>query len=161
MKKTDLTKNFTIEKKWEDFNGHMNVTGYLHYFNRAVVAFFEKAGFGRAGIETERGSFFAAQQQLSYFKEAHSGTNISLTLNLFEMDKKRLHFWVTMTETESRAPVATMESIAIYVDMDSRRSKAMPSHKQAIFENVIIMGANTTIPSHIGRGLSFNHKKSA
>jgi len=161
MKNTDLTKNFQVESRWEDFNGHMNVTGYLHYFNAAVVLFFEKVGFGRTGIEEDRGSFFAAQQQLSYFKEVHPGAHITITLNLLEMDRKGLHFWLAMREAESDTLVATMESIAIYVDMDNRRSKTIPAHKNPALEQILKTCADTPIPAHIGAGLGLNRKKAS
>ncbi len=158
MQHTDFKIDFTVDKEWEDFNGHMNVTGYLFYFSRSAMAFFESIGFGAEGIKIDRASWFALQQQITYLKEILPGEKIQLHVNPIEVDKKRMRFWVGMEKSETGELAATMESMSIYVNMDSRKSQPLPADKFDMLQT-LVSKSQRAIPSHIGHAISFDRKK--
>ncbi|MCK0068541.1 acyl-CoA thioesterase [Kordiimonas laminariae] len=157
MQHTDFKIDFTVDKQWEDFNGHMNVTGYLFYFSRSAMAFFESIGFGADGIKNDRASWFALQQQLTYLNEVLPGEKIQLHVNPFDLDEKRMHFWVGMEKAATGELIATMESMSIYVNMDTRKSQKLPEDKYKMLQE-LVSNSKRGIPDHIGKALGFRKK---
>ncbi len=157
MQSPVFQSNVTVSNKWEDFNGHMTVTGYLFYFNQSTIAFYENHGFGIDGAQKDGSSWFTLQQQITYLKEILTGDKIMLHVYPLEVDKKRIHFWVCMESIATGEMLATIEDISIYMNMNTRKSQQLPEEKLKMLEQLVQTNSKKA-PPHIGKALSFNKK---
>lgn len=128
----------TAKEEWMDYNGHMNVAWYVHVFDKTMDAFLAQAGLGRGYAEKEGASVFALQNHLHYMREVHAGEELSVSLQMMDLDEKRIHVFLRMMNGAG-VMVATSELLVIHVDMKARRSSPIPrphaSTLAGIFEN--------------------------
>ena len=143
----------SLSRHWFDFNGHLNVVGYLHYFVETVNAYFSHIGFGADTIESEGSSFFALQQHLSYLAEIRDGSIIRVVPRLIDTDGKRLYFCVLMYRGDG-VLAATLEQIAIHVDFASRIPSQMAKDREDMLRAEIAKVSHIELPDTIGRTIS-------
>lgn len=115
-----------IKPEWIDYNGHMNVAYYLTVFDQAVDAFNDMVGLG-ADYRAETGnSLFALECRLTYQREVLVDEPIRITLQLLDLDEKRIHFFERMFHAEKNLLMATAEQLVTHVDLKRRHSSQMP-----------------------------------
>lgn len=138
----------TVLDDWIDYNGHMNVAWYVAAFDQGVDALFDALGIGEDYV-SERGlSCFTGEIRVKYLNELKRGEAFSTSIQLLDWDSKRLHFFMTMRGTEDNTVAATLEQLAIHVDMNERRSAAFPDDVAARIET--LMTAHQALPAPEG-----------
>ncbi len=148
-----------IEPAWIDYNGHLNMAFYHVMFDRAVDEAFAMAGLG-ADYLTERGaSFFAAECHVRYLRELASHHLVRVTLQLVDLDEKRIHFFMEMRHATEGWLAATSENLSLHVDMASRKVAPFPAD---IRDNLAVMQAahgRMKRPEALGRvmGIASGH----
>ena len=145
--------HYTQDDIWFDRNGHLNVTGYLQCFNLAVEKMFDKIGLGTGYMENEQRSFFAAQQQLTYLNEVHKGETLSVSFQLLGFDNKRLHKFYRLYNDTTGKEAATLEALALHIDMSARKTTDMSEACLDRFAR--IMDSHAAIPRHPATGRTF------
>ncbi len=143
--------NFTPEDKWFDRNGHLNVAGYMHYFSSGVEEMFNQIGFGVDYTKDEDRSFFAAQQHINYSNEVHRGETIALKFHLLDFDHKRLHKFYTMYNETTGKEAATLEAIALHMNMTARKTAKFSGDRYALIEDLFDSHKNIEPHKNIAR----------
>lgn len=130
--------------QWIDANGHMNV-GYYHVvFDIAAEPFFEWLGFTPQYRRESHASTFALESHLSFVREARQGDALRFEARLLDFDHKRLHFYQEMFHADDGGLAATFETISSHVDMNTRRTSAMP---QMLLDRMsAVQAAHRTLP---------------
>ncbi|MGL4975935.1 MAG: thioesterase family protein [Bosea sp. (in: a-proteobacteria)] len=150
-----------VEPAWIDYNGHLNMAFYHVLFDRAVDEAFAMAGLG-ADYLTERGaSFFAAECHVRYLRELAINHRVRVTLQLVDLDEKRIHFFMEMRHATEGWLAATSENLSLHVDMASRKVVPFP---QDIRDNLAVMQAahgRMKRPEGLGRVMGVNSGNSA
>ncbi len=148
----------TAVRGWMDYNGHMNVASYVHLFDRAIDQFLNGVNLGQQWIEKGKGSVFALQNHIHYLREVSEGQDITISLQMLDMDQKRLHLFLRMNDAKSGRMVAASELLSIYVDMNSRKSAALPDQQYQALQNILAAHKNLPKPRVAGHKIGTNAK---
>ncbi len=145
----------TVRPQWIDFNGHMNVAYYVLAFDHATDVLFDRLGLGVAYVERERRSMFIVEIHVSYLREVGEGDRLRFTSQLLGFDPKRLHLFHRMYRNQDangeESPVATLEQMLVHVDLEARRSTAMPPAAMERIERLAAAHAGLPRPPQAGR----------
>ena len=111
-----------VEPAWIDYNGHLNMAYYNVLFDRAVDEVFELLGCGADYVKQTRRSFFTAEVHVRYLRELNAGDPVRVTLQLFDFDTKRLHYFEQLFHAEEGWVSATSENMSLHVDMAAKKT---------------------------------------
>jgi acyl-CoA thioesterase FadM len=116
----------TVKPEWTDYNGHMSESAYLLVFGDSSDAFFRFVGVDEA-YRAIGFSLYTIDTRIRNLAELHAGEPLRLTLQLVDLDSKRLHIFHRMTHRGTDAEVAVAEQTLAHVDIRARRSAPFPS----------------------------------
>ena len=140
---------------WVDYNGHMSESCYLLVFGDNADAFFRFIGIDedyRAGGR----SLYTVETHLHHLREVSAGEPLSLSLQLLDHDRKRVHFFQEMTHGESGAVLATAEQLLVHVDIEAGRSADLPDHLTERLDAIKHAHADLPVPRVVGQPMGIN-----
>ncbi|WP_323006704.1 thioesterase family protein [Pseudorhodobacter sp.] len=141
-----------VEQAWIDRNDHMNVRAYDAVFEAAETTFFENLGITRAYALEQRKGFFRLEKHLRYQAELRLGTPIVVTSYIVMTDLKRVQLFHQLWNAQSGQRSATLDCIAIYVDLETRQTGAMVRQDLvAAWQEMAQAHAALPVPPGIGR----------
>ncbi len=147
-----------IKPEWIDYNGHMNVAYYLTVFDIAVDHFNDMVGLGTGYRDKTGNSLFALECRLTFQREVLVDDPIRVTLQLLDLDEKRIHFFERMFHAEKNTLMATAEQIVTHVDLKTRHSSALPP--QVYRKLTALQTAHSTLPrpAELDRAIGIRRK---
>jgi acyl-CoA thioester hydrolase len=126
----------SVLPQWVDYNGHMSESCFLLVFGDNSDAFFRYVGIDERYRDIQGLSLYTVQTQIHHIHEASEGDPLRLTLQLLDVDDRRVHIFHSMFHAQSGALLATAEQMLVHVDMHAGRAAPMPAwllqHMQAI-----------------------------
>ena len=114
-----------VKPEWTDYNGHMSESAYLIAFGNSSDAFFRFIGIDEA-YRANGFSLYTIDTRIRNLAELSVGEPLRLTLQLIDLDAKRLHIFHRMTHRGTEAEVAVAEQVLAHVDTRARRSAPFP-----------------------------------
>lgn len=133
-----LTLEAEVLPQFIDDMGHMNVSWYVHLFDRATWALLTSLGFSRDYIEQTHSGAFAAEQHIKYLSELRLGDRLEVRSRLLSVSARRIHFMHFMSHVPSGKLAARLESIGVHVDLKARKATRFPpefAEKMAAIEH--------------------------
>ena len=121
-----MTDCATITEEYLDEMGHMNVQYYMRIYNRAAWGMFDHLGITLEYLESERGGMFALKHFIEYLAEVRAGETVTVWTRLLGVSAKRLHFMHFMVNNTTGRVASTMEVLASYADLHTRRTAPFP-----------------------------------
>lgn len=118
--------------EWLDYNGHMNVAYFVLIFDHGTDEFYPLIGLGKPYRNRTGKSTFAVETHITYQKELSVGEEVLVTTQLLGYDSKRIHYFHTMWHAEKKVQMATLEQLALHVDLSTRRVEPMPDESQRL-----------------------------
>ncbi|WP_088921905.1 carnitine 3-dehydrogenase [Granulosicoccus antarcticus] len=115
-----VTFSCQIPNTWTDYNGHMNETHYVEAASRATDRFMELIGADAAYIASGK-SFFTVESHVRYLDEARADETLTVRTQVLPTQGKKLHLFHHLS-TDADKPVATVETLLLHMDLESRRS---------------------------------------
>lgn len=115
-----------VQPDWLDFNGHMNIAFYLRAFDVGCEPAFDALGLGWRYAQGGEFTTFSLESRIIYLKEVFKGDPLRLSVQLLDLDEKKLHFFVRMYHGEEGYLAATHESIVIHVNFKTRKTCPFP-----------------------------------
>ena len=112
----------TVQREWIDYNGHMNLAYYILAFDHATDFMFDRLGIGGTYVRSTGCSVFAAETHVLYERELKEGDPLRVTSQLIDADAKRLHLFHAMFHGTAGFRAATIEILALHVDLSGPRS---------------------------------------
>lgn len=112
----------SVQKEWIDYNGHMNVAYYVLAFDHATDALLEQIDLGVDYRTREEKSVFVVESHISYEQEVEEEAPLLIKSRLLGADKKRLHIFHEMFHEVEGYRAATIEIMALHVDMKTRKT---------------------------------------
>ena len=97
----------------------------------------EKFKMGETAAKTTMRSTMVVETHTTYNNEVKEGDEVEILLTYFNHDKKRLHFRLEMTEKSSKKLSATIEMLALYIDLSKRRVCEFEDEKCKIMDEFI------------------------
>ncbi|WP_164847054.1 thioesterase family protein [Neptunomonas marina] len=147
-----LTHYEPIPSSFCDYNGHLNEGYYLVMLTTATDTILDHAGLDATSRDKHQFSAFTVQNTLRYFREVKQGQQVVAHSRLLSSDNKRLRLWHEMRDPNDNTLMATMESVMLAVNMESRRCEAWPTE---IAEQVYaLQEAHNTLSWPDGAGVS-------
>ena len=129
--------NEIIKKEWTDYNNHLNMAYYVLIFDKSWEIMLEKFKMGETAAKTTMRSTMVVETHTTYNNEVKEGDEVEILLNYFNHDKKRLHFRLEMIEKSSKKLSATIEMLALYIDLSKRRVCEFEEEKLKIMDQFI------------------------
>ncbi len=129
--------NQIIKKEWTDYNKHLNMAYYVLIFDKSWEVILEKFKMGEHSAKTTMKSTMVVETHTTYNNEVKEGDEVEIVITFFDHDKKRLHFRLEMIEKISKKLSATIEMIALYIDLNKRKVTEFEEEKVKIMDEFI------------------------
>ncbi|MCL4186268.1 MAG: thioesterase family protein [Rhodobacteraceae bacterium] len=140
-----------VRKEWIDVNGHMNVTAYDTVFAAAEAALYAAAGFTDDYPMAAGRSFFRVEKHVRYEAELLAGAAIRVATRVLRADGRRFHVFHALVDVGRDRRAATMEVLALHVDLATRRVVPLADPLQAAAW-AGLAGAHAGLPPPAGVG---------
>ena len=127
-----------IVKDWIDYNNHMNVSYYLLIFDKYGADILNDSfKMGEHSARTTGKSTMIVESHITYNKELKMNDEVDVNLVFFDHDKKRLHYKMEMIHKQKQYLASTIEVLALYVDLNTRKVSEFEGDKLEIMDNYI------------------------
>ena len=127
-----------IVKDWIDYNNHMNVTYYLLIFDKfGADVLNDTFKMGELSAKTTGKSTMIVESNITYNQELKIDDVVNVNLVYFDHDKKRLQYKMEMVHKEKNFLASTIEVLALYVDLNTRKVSEFELEKVSIMEDFI------------------------
>jgi len=127
-----------ILKDWIDYNNHMNVSYYLLIFDKYGADILNDVfKMGEHSAKTTGKSTMIVESHITYNQEIQVDDQVEVNLLYFDHDKKRLQYKMEMVHKEKKYLASTIEVLALYVDLNSRKVSEFESDKIQIMDDYI------------------------
>jgi acyl-CoA thioester hydrolase len=140
-----------VESEWIDYNGHLNVAYYHVLFDRAFDEALRLIGTDPAYVKRERRSYYTAEAHVRYLRELHARDPVRVTIQLLAYDLKRMHYFEQLFHATEGWMAATLETMALHVDMDTKKTTPAPPLVAARLADMRASHALLPIPEAAGR----------
>ena len=148
----------SVLPQWVDYNGHMSESCYLLVFGDNSDAFFRYIGIDEDYRDKGGHSLYTVETHLHNLREASEGEPLRLTLQLLDLDEKRLHIFHAMHHGASGELLATAEQMLVHVNMAQGRVVAMPGEVQERLLAIRAAHAVLSTPPQVGHTIGFRRK---
>ena len=127
-----------IIKDWTDYNGHMNVAYYVLIFDQyGSEVLLTRFDMGEHSAKTTGKSTMIVESNITYNQELKVDDEVDVNLVYFDHDKKRLQYKMEMVHKEKKFLASTIEVLALYVDLNSRKVSEFEDEKVKIMDDYI------------------------
>ena len=127
-----------IIKDWIDYNNHMNVSYYLLIFDKFGADILNDTfKMGEHSAKTTGKSTMIVESNITYDRELKIDDIVDVNLVYFDHDKKRLQYKIEMIHKEKKFLASTIEVLALYVDLNTRKVSEFEPEKVSIMDNFI------------------------
>ena len=127
-----------IIKDWIDYNNHMNVSYYLLIFDKYGADILNDSfKMGEHSAKTTGKSTMIVESNITYNQELKIDDLVDVNLVYFDHDKKRLQYKMEMIHKEKKYLASTIEILALYVDLNTRKVSEFETEKIKIMDDYI------------------------
>ena len=127
-----------IIKDWIDYNDHMNVSYYLLIFDKfGADVLNDIFKMGEHSAKTTGKSTMIVESNITYNQELKIDDVVDINLVYFDHDKKRLQYKMEMIHKEKKYLASTIEVLALYVDLNTRKVSEFEIEKIIIMDEYI------------------------
>ena len=127
-----------IIKDWIDYNNHMNVSYYLLIFDKFGADILNDTfKMGEHSARTTGKSTMIVESNITYNQELKIDDIVDVNLVYFDHDKKRLQYKMEMIHKEKKFLASTIEVLALYVDLNTRKVSEFEPEKILLMQNFI------------------------
>ena len=127
-----------IIKDWIDYNDHMNVSYYLLIFDKyGADTLNDIFKMGEHSAKTTKKSTMMVESHITYNQELLLNDEVDINLVYFNHDKKRLQYKMEMIHKTKNYLASTIEVLALYVNLNTRKVTEFEEEKVQIMDNFI------------------------
>ena len=127
-----------IIKDWIDYNNHMNVSYYLLIFDKyGADVLNDLLKMGEHSARTTGKSTMIVESHITYNQELKIDDEVDVNLIFFDHDKKRLLYKMEMIHKQKKYLASTIEVLALYVDLNTRKVSEFERDKLEIMNSYI------------------------
>ena len=148
-----------VLREWTDYNGHMNVAYFTLVFDHATDVFYPLVGLGKPYRDRTGKSTFAVESHTTYLREASIGDEVQVTTQLLGYDDKRIHYFHVMSHAGKGYPMATLEQLALHVDLGTRKVEPMPEEPRRLLAAMAEAHASLPVPPQVGSVMAVRSKR--
>ena len=149
----------TVLPQWVDYNGHMSESCFLLVFGDSSDAFFRFIGIDERYRDEQGLSLYTVETHIHHIREAAEGEPLKLTLQVLDVDARRVHIFHSMFHATSGELLATGEQMLLHVDM--KAGKAAPMADWLLHRVQAIHTAHATLPRPAQAGAAIGIRRKA
>ena len=149
----------TVHEDWVDYNGHMNVAYFVLIFDHGTDAFYPLIGLGKPYRQRTGKSTFAVETHITYQRELSVNEEVAVTTQLLGFDDKRIHYFHRMWHVGKNAQMATLEQLAVHVDLTQRKVEPMPEESQRLLREMWETHKDLPAPKEMGSVMAVRSKR--
>ncbi|MER5943908.1 thioesterase family protein [Streptomyces sp. NPDC001928] len=149
----------TVSKAWVDYNRHLSESCFLLVFGDSSDSFFRWVGVDEA-YRAAGHSLYTAETHLHHLGEASEGDPLRLTLQILDVDDKRLHLFHAMYHEDSGALLATAEQMLLHVDTEAGRVAPFPGFLVERLTATRAAHSRLPVPEAVGHVMGIPRKPS-
>jgi acyl-CoA thioester hydrolase len=136
----------------------MNLAYYILAFDQATDALFQRLEIGGTYVRSTNRSVFVAETHVLYERELKEGEPLRVTTQLVDADAKRLHLFHAMYHGAEGFRAATIEILALHVDLGGPRSVPFPPEKQRLIDALLQEHHELARPPELGRVIGIRRR---
>lgn len=87
------------------------------------------------------------------------GDEVAVTTQLLGYDEKRIHYFHEMRDANTDQLIATLEQLAVHVNLELRKVEAMPEEPQLLLAEAYSTHSELPVPPQVGSVMSLKGKK--
>ena len=106
-------------------------------------------------------SIFVVVSHVNYLREVVEGDPLGFTLQLLDIDEKRVHYFIRMFHATEAYLAATSEQLSVHVDLVARRTAPMPAVVRQRLAAILQDHAGLERPPEVGRVMAIRRKQEA
>ena len=148
----------SVQPEWVDYNGHMSESCYLLVFGDSSDAFFRFVGIDESYRDVGGHSFYTVETHLHNLREVALAAPLRLTLQLLDLDDKRVHLFHAMHHGDTGDLLATAEQMLVHVDMQQGRAAPIPPPIQQHLQAILQAHAALPRPAQAGSSIGIRRK---
>ena len=127
-----------IIKEWTDYNDHMNLSYYILVFDLGAEVILSKFKMGEHSAKTTKKSTMVVETHTTYNREVKEGDEVDVFISYFDHDNKRLQYKLEMYDKAKNTLSATTEILALYIDLNIRKTAEFEPEKIKIMDDFIL-----------------------
>jgi acyl-CoA thioester hydrolase len=133
-----LTLSAAVEPRFIDPMGHMNVSHYLYFFDRATWGLFARFGIDEASVRRTSEGMFAVEHHLRYLAELREGDPLEVHSRVLEVQPKSVVIAHAMVDRVRGRVCATCEVVGVHIDLQTRRALAFDAGTLAALRAAVL-----------------------
>jgi acyl-CoA thioester hydrolase len=146
-----------VPPEWVDYNGHMSESCYLRLVGDGADAFFRFVGMDES-YRAAGHSLFTAETHLHHLRGVGEADRLMLTLQLLEVDARRLHLFHTAYREDTGERVCTAEQLLLHVDTRGGHAAPLPDLLAERLDLIVAAHAGLPRPAEIGHVMGLRHR---
>ena len=116
----------TVEPRFIDKMGHMNVQWYVHLFDRATWRLLALHGLTEPHFKSTKTGAFAVEQRVRYFSELRLGAEVYVHSRVLSIREKVITMQHAMIDAARARVAAVIETAGLHMDLKVRRTSPFP-----------------------------------
>lgn len=139
-----------VRSEWIDYNDHMNDSAYAIVFSLAIDSFIDHIGLDANKRDEYAYTIYTLETHLCYLKEAYGSETLLVTLQLLDIDSKRLHVFLEMKNSEGSV-LASSEQMLMGMDIRQKKPFSFPTPVKDTIEAIWDKHQHLTPSKQAGR----------
>ncbi|MDN5610218.1 MAG: thioesterase family protein [Staphylococcus equorum] len=146
-----------VKDSWVDHNGHMNDAEYNRVFSDATDAWLAYLGLDKETIAQSQYTVFTLENHVMYLKEIKVDELISVNVELYDYDAKRLHVFMTLRDA-NQSRCATYEVMLMGMNTAIDKPEVFPEMIKKAIEDYATINTIKNKPQELGHLIGIKHK---
>ena len=146
-----------VKDNWVDHNGHMNDAEYNRVFSDATDAWLAYLGLDKETIAQSQYTVFTLENHVMYLKEIKVDELISVNIELYDYDAKRLHVFMTLRDA-NQSRCATYEVMLMGMNTAIDKPEVFPEMIKKAIEDLATINTIENKPQELGHLIGIKHK---
>ena len=121
-----------------DVLGHMNVRWYAHLFDDAEFHLWSVIGLSHATLKKSGVVTVIANTNTDFLNETLAGELLTIRSAFTKLGEKSLTISQRMTNSETNTLIATQNTVAVFFNMETRKSSTIPGNIRRKLEGVLV-----------------------
>lgn len=149
----------TVTGEWTDFNGHMSMAYYPLLFEMLGLSIVEDLGLGAEYVRTENRSLFTIEAHMRFLRELHEGDRVYSVFRYVDNDHNKFVYAQELYHEDGWLS-ATLEVLALHVDILARKSASFQKDTLALFEALALEARAHPKPGYLGSAVGIGSGRS-
>ncbi len=116
----------------------MNLSYYILVFDKGAEVILSKFKMGEHSAKTTKKSTMVVETHTTYNQEVKEGDEVDVFISYFDHDNKRLQYKLEMYDKAKNTLSATTEILALYIDLNIRKTAEFETEKIKIMDDFIL-----------------------